>query len=87
MFLIFQEDFILKKNDFTIIEIKHEDNIELNSFLEIDDDIEAPNPNSTYNNKDAYTLHFPLGYKASFDYENFKIDKSRPQNIPQMFHR
>ena len=52
------------KIDFTFIEIKHEDNIELNSFLEVDDDIEVLDPNFTYKGKDAYVLHFPLGNKG-----------------------
>ena len=64
-----------KNDDFTIIEIKHEDNIELNSFLEIDDNIESPNPDLTYKNKEAYVIHFPLGNNAELNTGQIKSIK------------
>ena len=72
-----------KDNDFTIIEIKYEDNIEFNSFLEIDDNIETPNPDLDYKNKEAYVIHFPLGNKAEL---NTGYIKSIKQDF-KMFHK
>jgi len=51
-----------KDMDFTIIEIKHEDNFGLKYFLEIDDNIEVPN----FEYKKAYIIHFPKGNDAIF---------------------
>ena len=48
-----------KDLDFTIIEIMHEDNFGLKYFLEVDEDIEKEDPNSTYADKFAYTIHYP----------------------------
>jgi len=45
--------------DFTIIEIKDNDGIELNSFLEIDDQIYEEKINSIYKDQQVYLLHYP----------------------------
>jgi surface protein len=53
---------IIYKNkdlDITIIEIKEEDNLDIFSFLEIDNSINIDNPQ--YNNIKIYLLHYPLG--------------------------
>jgi len=53
---------IIYKNkylDITIIEIKEEDNLDIFSFLEIDNSINIPNPQ--INNMKVYLLHYPLG--------------------------
>ena len=47
--------------DFTIIEIKDNDGIELNSFLEIDDQIYEEKINSIYKDQQVYLLHYPNG--------------------------
>ena len=47
--------------DFTIIEIKDNDEIELNSFLEIDDQIYEEKINSIYKDQQVYLLHYPNG--------------------------
>ena len=47
--------------DFTIIEIKNNDGIELNSFLEIDEQIYEEKLNDIYKNKQIYLLHYPNG--------------------------
>ena len=44
--------------DVTIIEIKPEkDNINLESFLDVDENIDKSNPNDTYKDKCVYILH------------------------------
>ena len=50
-----------EKYDFTIIEIKDDDGIELNSFLEIDDQIYEEKINSIYKDQQVYLLHYPNG--------------------------
>ena len=53
---------IIYKNkylDITIIEIKEEDNLDIFSFLEIDNSVNIPNPQ--INNMKVYLLHYPLG--------------------------
>ena len=50
-----------KEYDFTIIEIKDNDRIELNSFLEIDDQIYEEQINNIYKDQQVYLLHYPNG--------------------------
>ena len=50
-----------KEYDFTIIEIKDNDGIELNSFLEIDDQIYEEQINNIYKDQQVYLLHYPNG--------------------------
>ena len=48
-----------KDLDVTIIEIKEEDNLDIYSFLEMDNSINSKNPNILY--KKVYLFHYPLG--------------------------
>ena len=48
-----------KKLDVTIIEIKEEDNLDIYSFLEMDNSINVNNPQFLY--QKVYLLHFPKG--------------------------
>ena len=52
-------------NDITIIEILHEDNIEYDSFLEVEDNYHLEEPNKVYQNSKVYAIHFPKENKAS----------------------
>ena len=52
--------------DITIIEIKGNDNLEMNSFLEIDDQIFKDNVNDIYRGKSIYLLSHPKGGISSF---------------------
>ena len=52
--------------DFTIVEIKSNDGINQNSFLEVDEFIYNNNLNEIYKNKPIYIIHFPLGGRAKF---------------------
>lgn len=61
-----------KDLDCTIIEIKHEDNFGLKYFLEVDEDIEEDDLNSIYEDKSAYTIHFPKGNDAAYDIGKIK---------------
>ena len=54
-----------EKYDFTIIEIKFEDNLDLNSFLEVDDCLDFEYPYLAYENLEVYTIHFPLENKVT----------------------
>ena len=57
--------YINKSKDITIIEIKKEDNYNINNFLEIDYDIfDNKNLNNKFNS--IYIIHFPFGKKSSF---------------------
>ena len=50
--------------DVTIIEIKKKDNIELKTYLDIDDNIYVENPDDFYKNKSIYLLHYEFGDKS-----------------------
>ena len=65
-----------KDLDSTFIEIRHEDNFGLKHFLEVDDDIEENDPNSTYTKNFAYAIHFPKGTDAALQIG--KITKISP---------
>ena len=47
--------------DITIIEIKENDNLDMNSFLEIDYQIFEDNPNDIYRGKSIYLIGHPKG--------------------------
>ena len=48
-----------KENDITIIEILHSDNLDFDSFLEVDENYNKENQNDIYHNQNAYVIHFP----------------------------
>lgn len=56
-----------KEKDVTIIEIKpQEDNIQFNSFLDIDEDIDHDEPHTIYNNISVYITHYENGNVAKY---------------------
>ena len=55
--------------DCTIIEIKENDNLNIKSFLEIDEGI-YDNDLDYYKSKSIYLLHYPKGVKAKYSYGN-----------------
>ena len=57
-----------KEYDITIIEIKCEDNIDINSFLEIDNMIFTNNSNDSYKDKSIYILHYKKGEECEFSH-------------------
>ena len=52
--------------DTTIIEIKDEDNFDINNMLEIDNNIYKNNLNEFYRNKTIYIIHYPKGLNSSY---------------------
>lgn len=50
-----------KKYDITIIEIKKDDGLKSDSFLEIDNEIFEGIPNEKFDKKPIYLLHYPKG--------------------------
>ena len=59
----FRKIYTNKSYDVTIIEIKENDNLDMNSFLEIDDQIFNDNPNDIYRGKTIYLIGYPKGGK------------------------
>ena len=55
-----------EKYDITIIEIKPLDNLNIDSFLEIDDTIFKEKPNIEYRQKSVYLLHYPHSKNVEF---------------------
>ena len=67
--------------DTTIIEIKDEDNFDMNNMLEIDNNIYRDNLNQFYKNKTIYIIHYPNGLNSSYSHH---IIKNIDNNI--IFH-
>lgn len=70
------------KYDITIIEMKpEEDNIKIDSFLDVDENINKSNPNDTYKEQSVYILHYEegknmkysIGIIKSISEDNFNI--------------
>ena len=60
--------------DITIIEVVPDiDNIYINNFLEIDDNILSDNANQIYSQKPIYILQYPKGGKLSFSFGIVKM--------------
>ena len=55
-----------KKYDVTIIEIKQNDNIDSNSFFDLDNRIFNENPNELFKNKQIYLLYYPKGKQIEY---------------------
>ena len=55
-----------EKYDITMIELKEEDKIEKDSFMDVDSQIFKENPNEIYKNKQIYLLHYPKGEQMVF---------------------
>ena len=63
--------------DTTIIEIKDEDNFDINNMLEIDNNIYKDDLNQYYKNKTIYIIHYPNGLNSSYSHNIIKnIDTS-----------
>lgn len=62
-----------KENDFTIIEIKETDNLDIYSFLEMDNSINLEDPQ--IQDKKIYLLHFPKGV------QNIQFSKGKITDI------
>ena len=68
--------------DITMIEIKpEEDNIDLNSFLEIDEGIYEENINQKYKQKSIYILHYPQSGKIKIAHGVIKFINEKNYNI------
>ena len=67
------------KYNITIIEIKPEDKLENNYFLEIDNEADK----SKYKNEDIYLINYPL--KMNVQYSSGIIDKINPNNYQMTF--
>ena len=63
-----------EKYDITIIEIKHNDGIDMNNFLDVDDYLyKNDNLNNIYSNKNnIYLIHYPNGFKSKISFGNIK---------------
>ena len=55
-----------KPYDVTFIEIKKKDGLDIDNFLEIDNQIFAKNPNEIYIQKTIYLLHYPRGEELKY---------------------
>ena len=78
-----------KENGVTFIEIKESDEIDLNSFLDIDFEFYENNPSKHYNNKEIYLLHenfdennrFSLAKLKSVSEEKFILESNQSEII------
>ena len=61
-----------KNYDVTFIEIKKEDGLKKESFLDIDPEIFNDNPNELFRNKSILLLHYPKGTKMHFSQGSIK---------------
>ena len=74
-----------EKYDTTIIEIKpKDDNININSFLEIDEGIYEDNLNQNYKNKSIYALHYPKSGKIKVSIGTIKYINEKNYNIAHL---
>ena len=62
--------------DTTIIEIKNEDNFDINNMLEIDNNIYKDDLNEYYKNKTIYIIHYPNGLNSSYSHHIIKYIKN-----------
>ena len=62
-----------RKYDITVIEIKVSDKLEMNSFLELDDNIFKDNPNDTYMKNSIYLIGYPNGGISKYSMGIFKL--------------
>ena len=70
-----------RKYDITIIEIKVSDKLEMNSFLELDDNIFKDNPNDTYMKNSIYLIGYPNGGISKYSMGIFKLIEEDNFNI------
>jgi len=72
-----------KEYDTTIIEIKNEDNFDMNNMLEIDNNIYKDDLNEYYKNKTIYIIHYPKGGNSSYSHN---IIQSINDDNTKIFH-
>ena len=65
--------------DITIIEIKKDDYIYKNNFLEIDSDVYKDDLDTIYKDQSAYIIHYPLGGDCEYSLDT--ISSIEPNNI------
>ena len=70
--------------DITIIEIKNDDGLDLNSFLDIDERIYKDNPNEIFRNTPAYLIYYPRDQNA--EYSNYYIHSISEDNY-NLYHK
>ena len=64
--------------DTTIIEIRNEDNFDINNMLEIDNNIYKDNLDKFYQNRTVYIIHYPNGLNSSYSSNIIKyIDNNK----------
>jgi len=66
--------------DTTIIEIKNEDNFDINNMLEIDNNIYKDDLNQYYKNNTVYIIHYPNGLNSSYSHniiQNIDISNTK----------
>ena len=73
-----------KPYDVTFIEIKKDDGLNINIFLEIDNQIFEANPNQIYAQKTIYLIHYPKGEELKYSLGVIKDIKSN--NIYHFCH-
>ena len=74
-----------EKYDITIIEIKKDDNFDLNNMLEIDNDLFINKKlDSLYKNRSVYLIHYPLGSEANYSTD---VIKSIDSNNIRIMHQ
>ena len=61
-----------KEFDTTIIEIRNEDNFDINNMLEIDNNIYKENFYQIYKDKTIYIIHYPNGLNSSYSHNVIK---------------
>ena len=69
--------------DITIIEIKNDDGLDLNSFLDIDERIYKDNPNEIFRNTPAYLIYYS---NQNAEYSNYFIDSISEDNY-NLYHK
>ena len=67
--------------DITIIEIKDDDYIYNNNFLEIDNDVYKDDLNITYKDKSVYVIHYPLGGECEYSLDTISSIELDNTNI------
>ena len=77
-----RKKYISEKYDTTIIEINPKgDNLDLNSFLEIDEGIYEEDLNHSYKQKSIYTLHYPKSGEIKVSYGTIKYINEKNYDI------
>jgi len=76
--------YTITEYDITIIEIKNNDGLDLNSFSDIDERIYKDNPNEIFRNTPAYLIYYP--FNQNVEYSNYFIDSISEDNY-NLYHK